>query len=348
MSDLLDFLFDRLADTETGWSLGSFGVIAEFTRDADETARVHRDNGTISVVTPRGGLRIAAHRELRPIASESPTTESWSHRVALCLPQQACAMNSRTELTEIGPNSDALRAEDRVGVLFDLGLGTLQVDACVRTSDPEVIAALRGCIAKSVFAPGNTAMNVILAANPHRVFVSRIGRIEVFQPIPPPGGKSPQGPHTHVLPKLLAHGRTHSANEPLPLGWIPCAHFYPPHPMRDGFGERRPFQREHHAAFQILLARYGEPQHVALKQRVIDSVIAGRGPSGTSVTGDRFARATVRVALRQLRASAPLSATLAAWLSTHDRFDPGDAEDPMEAPHWSAVGRCLSLNFDCH
>lgn len=143
------------------------------------------------------------------------------------------------EFAEIGRDSDALRAEDREGVLFDLGLGTLQVDVCVRSSDPEVVAALRGCAGKSIFAPGNEAMRVILAANPHRVFVSRIGRAEVFQPIPPPGGKSPSGPHSHVLPKLLAHGRTHAATEPLPDEWIPCAHFYPPHPLRDRFGQRR-------------------------------------------------------------------------------------------------------------
>ena len=35
---LLGFLADRLADAETAWSLGTFGAIAEFTRDADETA----------------------------------------------------------------------------------------------------------------------------------------------------------------------------------------------------------------------------------------------------------------------------------------------------------------------
>ena len=44
-------------------------------------------------------------------------------------------------------------------------------------------------------------MAVILAASPHRVFVSRVGRIEVFQAIPSANGKSPEGPHTHVLPK---------------------------------------------------------------------------------------------------------------------------------------------------
>ncbi len=329
--DLLDFLANQLADADTAWSLGTFGAIAEFTRDADEAAAISRAGGMISAVTARGGLRIEARRDVRPIASESLTSESWSHCVALCLPQEACAMSGRSVLTEVGPDRDALRAEDRSAVLFDLGLGALQVDVCVRSSDAGVVAELRNCIEKSLFAPGNGAMGVILASNPHRVFVSRVGRIEVFQPIPPPDGKSPEGPHSHVLPKLLRSGRTHAATEPLPAGWVPCAHFYPPNPVRDRFGHRRPFQRERHAAFQVLLARYGEPQFVEIKRRVIESVAAGRGPSAVSLAGDRFTRATVRVALRQLKVLDQTSSALAEWLSAYDRFEAVEAEDSMEA-----------------
>src|SRR3984893_4625547 len=194
LSGKLGFLADQLADPKVAWSLGAFGVIAEFTRDADEATTLDRVDGMISVVTALGGIRIETHSRLRPIASESPTTESWSHRVALCLPQETCAMNRRAVLTEVGPDRNALRAEDRKTVLFDRGLGALQVDACVRSGDPAVIAALRSCAGKSLFAPGNAAMGVILASNPHRVFASRLGRIEVFQPIPPADGKSPTGP----------------------------------------------------------------------------------------------------------------------------------------------------------
>jgi len=215
-TDLLDFLANQLADADTAWSLGTFGAIAEFTRDADEAAAISRADDMISAVTARGGLRIEACRDVRPIASESLTSESWSHRVALCLPQEACAMSGRSVLTEVGPDRDALRAEDRSAVLFDLGLGALQVDVCVRSNDPAIVAALRSCTGKCLFAPGNSAMGFILASNPHRIFAGRIGRIEVFQPIPPPDGKSPEGPHSHVLPKLLRSGRTHAATEPLP------------------------------------------------------------------------------------------------------------------------------------
>jgi hypothetical protein len=329
----LDFLAGRMADVETGWSLGTFGAIAEFTRDAGEPATLARGAAAVSAVTARGGIRIEAALGLRPFASESPTTESWSHRVALCLPQEACAMSRRTVLTEVGSDHDALRAEDRNAVLFDLGLGALQVDVCVRSADPDVIAGLRALIGQSVFAPGNGAMGVILEASPHRVFASRLGRIEVFQAIPPPDGRSPEGPHTHLLPKLLVQGRTHAATEPLPAGWVPCAHLYPPHPARDAFGHSQPFQPARHALFQEMLDRYGDPDLVALKRRVAAAVADGRGPSDVPVADDRFARATVRVALRQLRASDEAGPAFAAWLAAHERAGRAEVDEGAEPHH---------------
>ena len=140
---LLEFFDQQLADAETAWSVGSFGAIAEFMRDVDEAMAIKRGTGSITAATARGGLRLRMHPSLRVIASESLTAKSWSHRLALCLRPDVCMMNGRTELTEIGPDTEALRAEDSDGVLFDLGLGLLQVDACVRIADPSVVAALR-------------------------------------------------------------------------------------------------------------------------------------------------------------------------------------------------------------
>ena len=326
-------LSEQIVSVETQWSLGTFGAIAEFSRDRNEPVKLTTSEKRIAAVTERGGVAISIIDELQPIASESPTTEAWNHRVALCLPLLRCAMNRRTELTELGTDADALRDEDRSGVLFDLGLSTLQVNVCIRSADPQVIGALRERAGKSIFAPGNDVMRIILGANPHRVFVSRIGRAEVFQPIPPPGGQSPNGPHTHLLPKLLAHGRTHAATEPLPEGWVPCAHVYPPHPLRDQFGRKRPFRRDCHDAFQPVLERYGTRKQVALKQQVIDAVTAGHGPSALTLPDDRFARAAVRVTLRQLQTVTRASPTLSEWLAAYDKASMADDQDPMEALH---------------
>jgi len=95
--------------------------------------------------------------------------------------------------------------------------------------------------------------------------------------------------------------------------------------------EVRPFRRGHHAAFQALLDRYGDPDLVALKRQVVESIGGGRAPVEVSLPDDRFARATVRVALRQLQGSERPFLALAAWLPAYERADP--AEEPMEAPH---------------
>ena len=243
-------------------------------------------------------------------------------------------MARRHVLTELGPDTGGLRDCDREAILFDLGLGTLQVDACVRVSDAAVITELRTATGRSVFEAGNPAMRIIVSANPHRVFLSRLGRIEVYQPIPPPNGRSPEGPHTHVLPKLLQHGRTHAATEQIPEGLVPCAHLYPAHPTKDALGRALSFDEARHAAFQGMLHQFGNKDAVDLKHRVMAAIEQDVDPSALDIPNDRFSRAGVRIALRQLQASREMSPAIFAWLQAHDRSQVNPAEiDEAEAIH---------------
>ena len=331
MASAFELIADQLADPEAQWSLGTFGAIAEFMRDADEPAEVVREEPVAAVVTPRGGIRLEVRPGLRPIAFETVTTQSWSQRVAFCLPERESTTSRRTVLTELGPDAQALRAQDRGGVLFDLGLGLLQVDCCIRTSDAALTDGLRAHAGRSLFEHGNLAMGLILRHSPHRVFMTRAGRAEVYQAIPVPGGTAPEGPHTHVLPKLLAHGRTHAATEPIPKGWVSCAHLYPAHPLRDGYGRARPFDGGRYAAFQRLLSRHGDAEHLQLKRNVIKALNTGAGPEAIAMPSDRFAQASIRVALRQLKASSGPSPNLAAWFAAHDRASDSDEEEPTGA-----------------
>ena len=326
-ANIFAFLADQLADHDTTWSLGTFGAIAEFTRDPDEPVALRRGDAVLAAVTARGAIRIEAGAAVRLFASESTTRESWNQRVAVCLPEGRCAMNRRTVLIPLGPDIDALRQQDRDSPLFDLGLGALQVDLCVRVGDSSVAAQLMSYAGRPLFDAGNPAMSMILDANPHRVFVSRVGRIEVFQPIPPADGKSPDGPHTHVLPKLLHHRRTHPATEPVPDGFIPCAHLYPAHPTTDALGQRRRFDRTRYDAFQKMLRDFGDPEFYAVKQRVVAAVAAGEDPSVIAIADGRFTRTNIRVALRQIKATDDVSPSLTKWLAAHERFDQVAAED---------------------
>src|SRR6202008_1144086 len=113
---------------------------------------------------------------------------------------------------------------------------------------------------------------LILSGSPHRVFMTRAGRAEIYQDIPPAGGTAPEGPHTHVLPKLLAHGRTPAAPEPIPRGLVSCAHLYPAHPLRDARGRARPFDAARYGAFQRLLSRHVDVEHVRMKRNVVKAI----------------------------------------------------------------------------
>src|SRR4051812_12212241 len=117
----IDLVQREIENPDTQWSLGTFGAIAEFSRDNGEPVRLMQSSATISAVTPRGGIVIRLDRRSRPFASESMTKTGWNQRIALCLPEHDCAM-----LRGRDRFPSALRAEDRDAVLFDLGFGALQ------------------------------------------------------------------------------------------------------------------------------------------------------------------------------------------------------------------------------
>lgn len=202
-------------------------------------------------------------------------------------------MSGRGVVTELGPDTQAARAEDREGILFDLGLDLLAVDACVRTRDPEAIACLRSGVGRPLFDHANPIGRQLVAMSPHRVFLARIGRIEVYAPIPGPGGTSPEGPHTHVLPKLLRSGRTHAATTPIPAGFVPCAGLHPAHPYKDMLGQRVAFDVARLDAFQAMLDHWGDPEWVLIKRggaHAPDSPISTRHAQGARRVAEVQAR----------------------------------------------------------
>ena len=321
--DLDTVLRRYLADPAASWGLGTYGAVAEFHRTSDETASI--DTGaTLQAVTARGALRIGSAQELYACAYEQPghASDSWSHVLTLCLSAASSAMHRRTVLTECGPDDEALRPQDRAAVLFDLGLGTAQVDVCVRTADPETLAHLRAGLGRSLFAPDNPLMQVMPRLSPHRVFICRFARLEVYQRIPGHGEAPPEGPHTHVLPHLLRHQRTHPATAPIPDGLVPCLSLYPANPIHDALGQPRPFDRAAYEVFQTLLRGFGDPTLIRLKEAVTEAVRADQAPDGFALPASRAGRTAVRVALRQLAHTDGHRPTLAAWRQAFDRVEP--------------------------
>ena len=290
---LRDLLLEHLHDPASSWSCGRFGAVAEFHRDAGEPATF--DPTSLSISTARGALRIDPAPATRVLAWEAPgsTPDGWTHGVALCLPRDAARMSGHATITELGPDGDAVRAQDRDGVLFDLGLGGEAFEICVRSAEREAVEALRAACGRAFLSHDHDLFRLMPRLNPHRVFRSRLGRVEVFQPIPPPDGVSPEGPHTHVLPRLLAHDRDHAATVPVGEDEVVGLSLFPAHPVERPPSAPASFDPARHAAFQALMQRFGHPGLLEGKRRAL---------SGTaSHDADRWQALGLRVGQRQAR-----------------------------------------------
>lgn len=327
-ADLAEILTAAMSDPEAGWSMGSFGAIAELHHVAGDPPPDLLENG---LVTARGGMRLDRMDLIRPLAWEalSPRADRWQQGVALCLTADKAPMSQRAALTELGQDVGAIRPEDRSAILFDMGLDQPQVDFCIRTADPGLLDLLRANLGRSVMEPDNPAMPAILKAHPHRVAQSRIGRIEVYQKIggPDTGGVSPIGPHTHVLPKLLRARRSHSANMPVPTGLVPVAGFHPASPVMDTLARDRDFDPSIFDAFQRLLAAWGDAGHLAIKRQVWQALAQGHGPDRLPEPDGRAGRVSLRVALRQAGRRDGESELLSAWRAAFDRELAGTDDD---------------------
>lgn len=320
MAEALDVqrvLREHLHMPSSSFSIGSFGAIAEFHRRADEPLVLDDPEG-LTVATERGGLRVELTEDVSPLAYEtlSGRRDRWQHGVVFCLPKAQAASSQRDVLTELGPDEDAIRPEDRGAILFDMGLAARNIDFCVRTSDAALLEVLRQGAGRPLFAHGNPAGSTIVEASPHRIAISKLGRAEVYQAIGKE--KTPEGPHTHVLPKFLKSGRTHSANIPVPKGQLPCLSLYPAHPLYDGLGQETPFEPGYLASFEALLDHWGAPEYRAEKARVVQAVRRGQEAQVYELPRSRLGRTGLRVALRQLKQLDGDTSALRQW---RDRLD---------------------------
>lgn len=269
---LADLIDAHLPLSTSSWSVGEFGVLAEFHHTQPKDAALDAR----TVVADGGALRIESGERMRDLGlrvlayeTPSPNPRLWNHGIAFCLPEAAALMDNRGGVTELGPDRDAIFQRDRQAALFDLGLGRRTLNFCVRSADPALIEVLRAGRGAALFDRPDL-LAALAAAGPTRVVLSRIARVEVSNPIPPPGGTSPEGPHTHLLPGLMKAGRTHNASIPVPAGYLPCLTLYPAHPARDAEGHERTFDARRHAAYQHLLERHGDADFVAGKREALN------------------------------------------------------------------------------
>lgn len=290
-----DALAAALPDPTMVWSMGFGRAVGRFAADGAPMA-VTRLPAKVTAIGPSGALRLVRASRLRLVAFEALSRDpaSWAQGIALCVPPHAAP----SVLTRLGDDRGAILGE---GVLYDLGLGGCQGRLCLRVTATEQIRHLDGLTGQAV-DPADLA-----ALGGTWLFKSRIGRLELGP------GQAPL-----LLPEGFGAGRRHAATLPLPRHLVPCGYLFPPHPALTAPAVPKPFDPAEHERFQALFEVFGLRRLVRLKQAVRDALAAGRAPDALPLPRDRFARACLRVTLRQQRRLAP-SSRLDDWLAVHDR-----------------------------
>lgn len=287
-SDMIQVVHDYMSDPETAWTING---CATFLRDRDEDVEVTLDHAGGSIVSEDGAVRITVNAMTRLAPVECLNGDSWAQAGLLCLRNGDSTMARRAVLTELGSDVMAARPADRMGILFDLGLGREFADCCIRTNDDALCETLRTRVGDSI-ADDAAFLNAINEAGANYVTMSRLGRIETF-------GAAP-------------YMRPTAPSFPPPIGYDACMALVLPLQIAG-----TAFDEATYGAFRVLNGIFGEPAHRQLKQSVIDAVKNGDVPEIVSPVDDAE-RALIRVTLRQIERIDGVSENLTRWRGRYD------------------------------
>jgi predicted Fe-S protein YdhL (DUF1289 family) len=208
------------------WVFGTFGAVGEFCVGQDESVDLELDLAGAVAQTQRGAIRLEFSADVRALSLMN-IESGRPQAIIFAVSRSRFSSPPNPALAALGSDDDAIRTTGRIEALYDLGLGMEAARFCIRTADTGLVRALDariGCRWPELLADLG---GQILHSAPTRAVLSSIGRIEVFTPIPPPGGHSPEGPHTHFLPVHIGAGRETPPGMDLPEILMPCAMFYP-------------------------------------------------------------------------------------------------------------------------
>ena len=219
--DIRSFVAGTMSLGGGTWVGGVYGAVAEFCIGAGEPVEVVDHQGCIVGSTTRAAIRIHVSDYVRALAFAN------NRVILLAVPRGRAPPIGSQGLTAVGPDTEAIRPNDRMGYLYEFGLGFGCSGFGIRTTDAALRHALDGCVGRQWPQLLIAAGRQILQASPPRVIINPIGRIEVFTPIPLPDQQTPPGPHTHFLPTLLAAGRETPPRMELPEVYAACLIYYP-------------------------------------------------------------------------------------------------------------------------
>ncbi len=221
-ADLTRVIVDAVRRRAGNWSIGVVGALAEWVPD-DATAVRQPSPNVVEATNRAGALRLIVDALTRPYLARR--ADGTVGMLLLFTPRRRV----RAVVTHLGPDVDAIEPSARRQRLVDLGLGVGSLMFAVRSADERLLDVLGGHAGGRWTDLLDRHGPDLVAASPTRVVASGAGRIEVDTPIPPPGGRSPDGSHTHLLPAELQLGRELPVGLTVPAGLAVGATFHP-HP----------------------------------------------------------------------------------------------------------------------
>ncbi len=285
-------LLSRLLGAEGQlWSIGTFAGFMGL----ELSGTPKEASGVTLLETGTARARLTSGARLLAFETLSSEPRGWNHGIALCLPMTETPELRDRRLSVVTGDPGAIRAADlevdrEVGreaggeaMLIDTGLGHQALRCFFRPAPgARQQAAL---MAGQHWADCREALAVLegdwITETP---FLRAERQADGTCPV-------------HAIPPAGQRGLTHAATTPVPPGWLPFAHVFPPHPARLRPGLRRPFDPGLHAAFQTILSRHGRPDLTALKADTLARLdISAPPPQGRP---DRHGLAVIRVTLRQ-------------------------------------------------
>ena len=220
---IIDEVAARLQAGAGTWVMGVPGAVAEFCAMPGRDVLVDTDDLTMTARTMGAGLRMVFGDHVRALSLQGADGVC---RLVLAVKREAPRPPRHGGLTLCGPDTGAIDTENRDATLVDLGLDRSEARFCIRLrAGPalDTVADTQGLPLSDTLPRIGAAL---LAESPVRVIETALGRIEIDTPIPPQGGVSPAGPHTHLLPDHLATGRAMPPGMDLPRAYLPGAIFY--------------------------------------------------------------------------------------------------------------------------
>lgn len=225
--EVRDFVASSLYESAGTWIMGVVGGVAEFASLPGKPTTVETDGDRIEASNAAGRLQITINSRVFALTVDPAISPEGRARIILAVLRKPDYLPVSETLTDLGTDDAAINPDDREQRLYDLGLGREEARFCVRCGPGAAKAALADAAGSTLADALPRVAPALLRESPTRVVESAIGRIEVTAPIPEPDGKSPHGPHTHLLPDHLATGRALPVGMDIPLIYQLGAIFYP-------------------------------------------------------------------------------------------------------------------------